>query len=47
MEIDLYSLFQQSPALVIFVAIGLGYLLGKVNIGGFELGSTGGVLRWD
>ncbi len=44
MEIDLYGLFQQSPALVVFVAIGLGYLIGKVNIRGFELGSTGGVL---
>jgi len=44
MEIDLYDLFKQSPALVIFVAIGLGYLIGKVNIRGFELGSTGGVL---
>ena len=44
MEIDPYELFQQSPALVVFVAIGLGYLIGKINIGGFELGSTGGVL---
>ena len=44
MEIDLYDLFKQSPALVIFVAIGLGYLIGKVNIRGFELGPTGGVL---
>ena len=44
MEIELYDLFKQSPALVIFVAIGLGYLIGKVNIRGFELGSTGGVL---
>ena len=44
MEIDLYDLFKQSPELVIFVAIGLGYLIGKVNIRGFELGPTGGVL---
>jgi len=44
MEIDLYALFKQSPSLVIFTAIGLGYLIGKVNIRGFELGSTGGVL---
>lgn len=44
MEIELYDLFKQSPALVIFVAIGLGYLIGKVNIRGFELGPTGGVL---
>ncbi|MCG8544453.1 MAG: hypothetical protein MJE12_09615, partial [Alphaproteobacteria bacterium] len=44
MEIDVYDLFQKNPALVVFVAIGLGYLIGKLNIGGFELGSTGGVL---
>ncbi len=44
MEIDLYDIFKQSPALVIFMAIGLGYLIGKVDIRGFELGSTGGVL---
>ncbi len=44
MKIDLYDLFKQSPALVIFMAIGLGYLIGKVNIRGFELGPTGGVL---
>ena len=44
MEIDVYDLFQKNPALVVFVAIGLGYLIGKLNFGGFELGSTGGVL---
>lgn len=44
MEIDFSELFRQSPALIIFVAIGLGYLIGKVNIKGFELGPTGGVL---
>jgi len=44
MEIDLSELFKQSPSLIIFVAIGVGYLIGKVNIKGFELGATGGVL---
>ena len=44
MEIDLYQLFTSTPALTIFVLIGLGYLIGRMNIRGFELGSTGGVL---
>ncbi len=44
MEIDLYALFKATPALVVFVVIGFGYFLGKLNIGGFELGPTGGVL---
>ncbi len=44
MEIDLYRLFVNSPALVIFMAIGFGYLLGNVRIYGFQVGATGGVL---
>ena len=44
MEVDVYALFKATPALVVFVVIGLGYLLGKQNIAGFELGPTGGVL---
>lgn len=44
MEIDLYALFLNSPALVIFMAIGFGYLLGKIQIYGFQIGATGGVL---
>ncbi len=44
MEIDLYKVFLSSPTLVVFVAIALGYLVGKINIKGFELGATGGVL---
>ncbi|MDJ0950274.1 MAG: TrkA C-terminal domain-containing protein [Alphaproteobacteria bacterium] len=44
MEIDVYALFQGSPALVVFVVVGFGYFLGKLNIRGFELGPTGGVL---
>ena len=43
-EIDVYELFKATPALVVFVVIGLGYFLGKLNIRGFELGPTGGVL---
>ena len=44
MEVDVYELFKATPALVVFVVIGLGYFLGKLNIRGFELGPTGGVL---
>ena len=44
MRIDLYELFVSSPTLVVFVAVALGYLVGKINIKGFELGATGGVL---
>ena len=44
MEIDVYALFKSTPGLVVFVVIGLGYFLGKLNIRGFELGPTGGVL---
>ncbi len=44
MEINLFNLFSENPALVVFVAIGLGFLVGRINIKGFELGSTSGVL---
>ena len=36
-------LLEQSPMLAIFAAIGLGYALGQVSIGGFSLG-VGAVL---
>ena len=44
MEVDPYSLLQSSPTLAVFLAIALGYLIGKTAIKGFELGATGGVL---
>ncbi|NIA71359.1 transporter [Pelagibius litoralis] len=44
MEIDPYSLLLSSPTLTVFLVIALGYLIGKINIKGFELGATGGVL---
>lgn len=44
MEINLFNLFSENLALVVFVAIGLGFLIGRINIRGFELGSTSGVL---
>ena len=44
MQINPYELFQNSPALVVFFVIAIGYMLGKRNILGFELGASGGVL---
>ena len=44
MEVDLRELFESSPVLVIFFVIAIGYMLGKRNIAGFELGASGGVL---
>ena len=44
MEINLYELFLESKILVVFTVVGLGYLIGRVNLRGFELGATGGVM---
>ncbi len=44
MEIDLYDLLKGDQVLIIFSVISLGYLLGKINILGFELGNVTGVL---
>ncbi len=44
MEIDLYDLLKDNQVLIIFTVIALGYLLGKINLYGFELGSVTGVL---
>ncbi len=44
MELDLEKLLADSPAILLFLVIGSGYLLGKINIKGIELGSAGGVL---
>lgn len=44
MEIDFYNLLKGDQVLIIFTVISLGYLLGKINILGFELGNVTGVL---
>ncbi len=44
MEIDLYEVFAKDTVLVVFAAIALGYLIGNIKLGRFELGATGGVL---
>lgn len=44
MELDLVKLLQDSDVLLLFSALAFGLLLGKIRLGGFELGSTAGVL---
>jgi putative transport protein len=44
MEIDLYQLFLETPELVLFVVLGLGYLIGALGIASFKLGPVTGVL---
>ena len=43
MEINLYELFLKNQILVVFTVVGLGYLIGRVNLRGFELGAAGGL----
>lgn len=44
MEIDLYGLLSDNQLLLLFVVIGLGYLLGNIRIGEISIGPTTGVL---
>ncbi|MAT91928.1 MAG: transporter [Halioglobus sp.] len=44
MNIDPVALLQGSDVMLLFTALGFGLLLGKLNLGGFQLGSTPGVL---
>ena len=44
MDIDLVALLQSSDVMLLFTALGVGLLVGKLRLGGFELGSTPGVL---
>jgi len=41
---DIAQLFQNYPQLAVFLAIAIGYFIGKIKILGFNLGSTAGVL---
>ena len=40
----LKSLFAASPILALFLCVGLGYAIGKIRIGKFELGGIVGTL---
>ncbi len=44
MQIDLYQLLQTTPALVFFLVLGFGYLIGHLGVKGIRLGPTAGVL---
>ena len=44
MDIDLAALLEASDVMLLFAALGLGLLIGKIRIGSFQLGSTPGVL---
>jgi aspartate-alanine antiporter len=40
----LHSVFQQSPQAALFLALGLGYIVGNIKIGQFQLGGIAGTL---
>ncbi len=44
MELDIAALMNDKPVILLFLIIGTGYLIGKIKIRGFELGSAAGVL---
>ena len=41
---ELFTFMQDQPVLVFFLVLSLGYLLGRIEIGGISLGPAGGVL---
>lgn len=41
---DLTSAFRSAPEVAVFLALGLGYLIGKLRFGSFTLGATAGTL---
>lgn len=44
MDIDVAALLQGSDVMLLFTVLGVGLLIGKLSLGGFQLGSTPGVL---
>jgi putative transport protein len=44
MEIDLYKILSENFILMVFVVIGLGYVIGRMKVFGIEFGPTIGVL---
>ncbi len=43
-EIDLVQVLRASPELLLFVVLGVGYLVGKAGVGSMRLGAVAGVL---
>lgn len=44
MELDLFKLLHENAILLLFVTIGLGFIIGRIRIRGISAGSTAGVL---
>ena len=44
MELDVASLLQNNDTLLLFSVLAFGLLLGRIKLGGFEIGTTAGVL---
>ena len=44
LSLDLTALFTANTAFILFVCLALGYFLGGISVGSFQLGSGGGVL---
>jgi putative transport protein len=44
MFVELIELLRQQPVLTLFLIIGMGYLIGGINVGSFSLGPVAGVL---
>jgi len=44
MTIDVYEVIAGNAALLMFLTVGLGYLIGRLRVGSVDLGSTTGVL---
>ena len=44
MELDLFDLAHQNVTLLLFLVIGIGYLIGNFKVGGISAGNTTGVL---
>ena len=44
MELDLFEIAQQNLTMLLFLVIGIGYLIGNIKIGGISAGNTTGVL---
>src|SRR3984957_16258739 len=40
----LHTLFQRSPEVALFLALAIGYYVGRINFGSFQLGGVGGTL---
>jgi putative transport protein len=40
----LHSIFQKSPEIALFLSLTIGYLIGQINFGKFQLGGVGGSL---